>query len=110
MRADTRSPGAARPEPGTLWVWEPHSLAAVALVRVTQTRWNGEQWTVATEAIAVGPEEVTGLKPGREYWNELDQFWEACHRVAQRPGLVGDPKGIRRGPLRPDEVQPPDNV
>lgn len=108
MRLDTHSPGAARPEPGTLWVWEPEALHAVSLVRVTKTRWNGEQWMVATEALAVGPDEITKLEVGREYWNELSRFWEACHRVSAQPGLVGDPKGIRRGPLQPDEDWSPD--
>lgn len=108
MRLDTKSPGAARPEPGTLWVWTPDKPHSVALVKVTKTRWNGEQWMVATETLAVGPGGSGGLETGREYWNELSRFWEACHRVSAQPGLVGDPKGIRRGPLQLGESWAPD--
>lgn len=107
MRADTGSPGAARPEPGTLWVWEPHSLAAVALIEVTRVQWNGEEWWVAARVVAAKASQVASQVVGETYWNELGRFWEACHRVAKKPGLVGTPDGIRRGPLRDDE-KPPD--
>jgi hypothetical protein len=108
VRTDTASPGAARPEPGTLWVWEPRSLTAVALIEVTRTRWNGEEWWIEARVVAAKTSEFGGQKVGETYWNELSRFWEACHRVAHQPGLVGTPAGIRRGPLHLDEHQPPD--
>jgi hypothetical protein len=103
VRTDTTSPGAARPEPGTLWVWEPHSLTAVALIEVVRTVWNGEEWQVLARVVAAKTAEFGGQKVGGEYWNDLDRFWKACYRVAHQPGLVGSPRGIRRGPLQAGE-------
>lgn len=103
MRSDTHSPTAARPEPGTLWVWEPRSLTAVALIEVTRVRWNGEEWWVEAQVLAAKTAEFGGQKVGGKYWNELSRFWEACYRVSRSPGLVGHSAGIRRGPLQLDE-------
>jgi hypothetical protein len=106
MRADTHSPTAARPEPGTLWAWEPHSLTAAALIEVTQLRWNGEEWWVEARVIAGKAAEFAGVKVGSLYWNELSRFWEACYRVSKSPGLLGHSAGIRRGPLQVGERMP----
>lgn len=108
MRIDTQSPGAARPEPGTLWVWEPHSLTAVALIEVTRLKWDGLDWWVEARVVAAKSAQFAGQVVGGAYWNKLSLFWAVCHRVAQQPGLVGDPKGIRRGPLHADESGSPD--
>jgi hypothetical protein len=108
MRTDPYVETGARPEPGTLWVWEPRSLAAVTLLEVTQVQWDGKQWRVKTRVIAAKAAQVGNQEVGGEYWNELSRFWEACHRVSKGPGVIGTPEGIRRGPLRADERQPPD--
>lgn len=87
---------AVRPLAGTLWAWEPES--APALIRVTSVRWNGEEWYVGTMTLA---EYVLPGSLGREVWNDLSRFWEACHRVLAQPGPQGGQ--TRHGAPRADE-------
>ena len=88
---------ATRPLAGTLWVWEPEKPHAVALIRVTGVRWNGEEWHVGARAI------TDGAGSG-EYWNDLSRFWEAAHRVSRRATAAGTPGVTRKGAPQPDEM------
>lgn len=106
MRTDPYVETGARPEPGTLWVWEPRSDHAAALIEVVRCWWNGEEWVVRTKVIASTDSRFTRPPTGTEHVNDLSRFWEACHRVAKKPGLVGTPEGIRRGPRQLDEGPP----
>jgi hypothetical protein len=91
---DDRDRNATRPLAGTLWAWEPGEPTAAALIEVTRTWWNGEEWWVSARILA-------GPQAGGEYPNELGRFWEACHRVHARPG-----PGRGRGATRSGEPQP----
>lgn len=104
MRGDTHVETGARPEPGTLWVWEPRSLTAAALIEVTQLKWDGEQWHVEARVLAAKASQFAGQVVGETYWNELSRFWQVCYRVSYQPGPVGPVRGIRRGPLHADEM------
>jgi hypothetical protein len=93
---------ATRPLAGTLWVWEPEKPHAVALIRVTGVRWNGEEWFVQTTTIAAAgayPGDVVGAVN----WNDLGRFWEAAHRVSRRATASGTPGVTRKGAPQPDE-------
>ncbi len=92
---------AVRPLAGTLWAWEPRKPHAAALVEVTEVRWNGEEWWVRARILAGS---VAAGLAGREYLNDLDRFWEACHRVSVNHGPAGyHPAAVRRGPPQADE-------
>jgi len=96
---------AVRPLAGTLWVWEPDSPHAIALIKVTRVRWNGEEWHVGARALLYDP--AKPLEPARwtnESWNDLSRFWEACHRVAPMAGAPTVGGQFRRGEPQPDEV------
>ena len=103
-RSDTRE--AMRPLAGTLWAWEPESEHAAALIRVTAVHWNGEEWFVGAEVLAENPRPAIGRPTmGRGvFWNDLDRFWEACHRVHVKPGPRSGRGVTRRGDPQPDEV------
>jgi helix-turn-helix protein len=94
------SEDAPRPRPGTLWVWEPEK--APELIRVTRSRWNGEQWWVATRRVSQAgwPED-----PRLEVWNELNRFWNACYAVALHSGVLRSRS--HSGPPGADELEPP---
>jgi hypothetical protein len=57
---------------GSVWVWEPLKASATETVRVTSTRWNGEEWWVEAELLR----HHAGIAPRR--WNELSRFVEAA--------------------------------
>ena len=95
---------AARPLPGTLWVWEPDSPNAIALIKVTRTFWNGEEWHVGARALLYDPSKP--LEPAK--WtdaqiNDLPRFWEACHRVTPTAGPPAVGGQVRRGAPQPEE-------
>jgi hypothetical protein len=93
---------AVRPLVGTLWAWEPRSSHAAALIEVTKVIWNGEEWWVSARVIAACGK--YGQEAGGEYPNDLDRFWEACHRVSVNHGPAGyHPNAVRRGPPLADE-------
>lgn len=52
---------------GRCFVWEPSSPNALAMVVVTEVKWNGEEWWVTT----------CELTAGYTYWNTLERFNEA---------------------------------
>ena len=66
-------------------------------VRITETRWNGEEWWVEVEMLTA--DQFTPA--GQRYWNELDRFIEAAvfvnetefpvdeYRISSRPRIVG---------------------
>jgi len=92
---------AVRPLVGTIWAWEPRKPRVAALVEVTRVWWNGEEWWVKARIIAGS--EFAG-KPGSEWGNELNRFWEACHRVSVDHGPAGyHPAAFRRGPPQAGE-------
>ena len=94
---------APRPVPGTIWAWEPEKPHAAELVRVTDCRWIGEEWFVATVRVrerAFPPWPLDDLR----VWNDLSRFWEACHYVQRFPGVPGRKGVTRRGEPRADEV------
>ena len=103
-RIDSYDREAPRPITGTLWAWEPNAPHAACLIKVTDVRWNGEEWHVGAQVIAGAPgTEVSGST----WWNDLSRFWEACHHVGPRPGpwnAVGVSYAIRRGRPRDEEL------
>lgn len=102
-RIDSYNREATRPLVGTLWVWEPET--APALIKVSAVRWNGEEWWVEAEIVAVAPRPGCG-EPGERYPNDLSRFWEAVHRVSRRAGAAGTPGVTRRGAPQADERAP----
>lgn len=60
------------PNVGSVWIWEPCSSAR-EVVQVTGTKWNGEEWWVASVK-----QDVLGNAIGKESWNELGRWMEAC--------------------------------
>ncbi|WP_158691029.1 hypothetical protein [Streptomyces sp. 351MFTsu5.1] len=82
---------------GTVWCWEPLKPHARCDVRITETRWNGEEWLVECEMLTADQYTPAGSR----YWNELDRFIEAAvfrgdeefpvdtYRLSSRPGVVG---------------------
>lgn len=97
-RTDSHDRQAARPVAGTLWAWEPGKPHAAALIKVTEVRWNGEEWWVRARILAGS---VTAGLAGREYLNDLSRFWEACHYVLRAPG----PSRMQNGVVRRGEPQ-----
>jgi hypothetical protein len=97
---------ARRPVVGSLWVWEPEKPHAVALIKVTAVRWNGEEWFVGTEALAENAGEVMGTSNIGHgvIWNDLSHFWEACHYVAASPGPPRARGAVRRGEPQEGEI------
>lgn len=62
---DSYEPRARTPAIGSTWIWELHKPHARERVEVSDVRWNGEEWWVATDN-----------SHGR-HWNDLSRFWEA---------------------------------
>jgi hypothetical protein len=58
---------------GTAWAWEPLKPHARQDVRITATRWNGEEWWIETENLTTTRYSAAGAR----CWNELDRFVEA---------------------------------
>lgn len=57
-----------------MWCWEPLKSHARCKIRIVETRWNGEEWWIETEAL-----ETAGYATaGERHWNELDRFIEAA--------------------------------
>lgn len=59
------------PEVGSKWIWEKGNPHAHCNVRVVEVTWNGEEWWVQSEL-------TDGKDTGKQYWNELDRWWEAA--------------------------------
>jgi hypothetical protein len=88
---------AARPTVGSVWVWMREDPPVV--VRVTQVRWDGEEWRIGTRI---------GWGDGGTAWNDLTVFWEQCHAIAPHPGAPGArPEYVRRGSPYKDEMELP---
>ena len=101
-RVSSYTRNAPRPVVGSYWAWM--GEIPPVLTRVTKVRWNGEEWWVATRALA--GEVLPGSFLPRVYWNDLNVFWEQCHAVAAEPGPPRT-AGVRRGPPLPDEMELP---
>jgi hypothetical protein len=65
------------PTVGSRWIWERGNETAEETIKVTDVKWNGEEWFVATVAGPRPPRELNNTVPGRPYWNDLSRFWEA---------------------------------
>jgi hypothetical protein len=81
-------PDALVPEVGSRWIWEAGKPHAQVTIRVTDARWNGEEWWVCSvaEDVPPGPPRVGtwhGVEPGKPYWNDLGRFWEAVSPVPE---------------------------
>ncbi len=65
------------PEVGSEWVWEPLKPRVMELVRVTEVRWNGDEWMVQSELLK-------GAGAGGRYWNDLSRWMEATVFLGER--------------------------
>lgn len=69
------------PRVGSIWHWEPMSSTATQRVKVVETKWNGEEWWIASV-----PSNVLGWHDDRVAWNDLDRWVEAAVLVTPAPG------------------------
>jgi hypothetical protein len=78
MAVDSYDPGAQVPEVGSAWVWELDAPHARCLIRVTEVRWNGEEWWVKTVALLPAPGQSAG-----PCYNDASRFAEAATPVGE---------------------------
>ena len=69
---------ARRPNVGTVWVWELDQPHARSLIRVTDVRWNGEEWWVESESLLPTNPPFPPNEAGVKALNDVSRFWEAC--------------------------------
>lgn len=101
--ANEYDPNALLPKIGTVWIWEIRSPLAMAVIRVFDVFWNGEQWFVATQTL-LGSKTMYGDEIDREseHVNELGRFWEAVtptHRWSSKD--IEKVKAAKRQRVKP---------
>jgi hypothetical protein len=80
MHVNSYDPLAKTPKVGSRWVWEIDLPHAVALVEVTEVKWNGEEWWVWSKPLLiVGGSEAAERLPAVP--NDLSRFMEAVTPV-----------------------------
>ena len=77
MPTTAAPPLPSRIRPTTTWCWEPLKPHARCDVRITETRWNGEEWWIECEMLTTDGLSAVGSK----HWNELSRFVEAAMPV-----------------------------
>lgn len=69
------------PEVGSVWEWEPLKSQARALVRVTETKWNGEEVLIESELLMRNVYYKKVDQRSARIWNTLSRWVQAAVQV-----------------------------